>query len=242
MSRGDASACARCKIDTPSRACQEDSGQGPRSCPTLHQKPVLDRALKALEKPEIYEFARQASIQEAKGYEDRDRGYDRVRPVKPRILETIEFARRMNYRKLGLVFCMGLRREAQAVEGLFSDHGFEMISAGCKIGRVPKEKIGIREDEKIRIGAFESMCNPIAQAMVLNEAETEFNIVMGLCVGHDSLFLRYAQAPCTVLAVKDRVLGHNPLAAVYTLDSYYRSLKNSTGKQAFETGDSDKTD
>jgi uncharacterized metal-binding protein len=69
------------------------------------------------------------------------------------------------------------------------------------------------------------MCNPIAQALILNETGTEFNILMGLCVGHDSLMLKYAKAPCTVLAVKDRLLGHNPLAAIYTLESYYRSLK-----------------
>ena len=69
------------------------------------------------------------------------------------------------------------------------------------------------------------MCNPIAQALILNEAQTEFNVVLGLCVGHDSLFLKYAEAPCTMLAVKDRLLGHNPLAAIYTIESYYRSLK-----------------
>lgn len=225
MSRDEAPTCARCMVDTPERACQEDPGKGPRSCPTLRNRPALDRAMAELDKPEIHEFARQASIQEAAGYGDRDLGHDRVRPVKPRILETMEFAHRMNYRKLGLVFCMGLRREAHAVEGLLTDHDFEVASAICKIGRIPKEKIGIREEEKIRVGEFESMCNPIAQALLLNEEKTEFNIVMGLCVGHDSLFLQYAEAPCTVLAVKDRVLGHNPLAAIYTLDSYYRSLK-----------------
>jgi len=51
-----------------------------------------------------------------------------------------------------------------------------------------------------------------------NDEQTEFNIVMGLCVGHDSLFLKYSNAPCTVLAAKDRLLGHNPLAAIYTVD------------------------
>lgn len=71
----------------------------------------------------------------------------------------------------------------------------------------------------------ETMCNPLLQAELLNRAETEFNVLLGLCVGHDSLFLKAAKAPCTVLAVKDRVTGHNPLAAVYTLDSYYRALK-----------------
>jgi uncharacterized metal-binding protein len=97
------------------------------------------------------------------------------------------------------------------------------------LGRTPKEVIGVRDDQKIRIGSFESMCNPIAQAFVLNDEETQFNIVMGLCVGHDSLFLKYSDAPCTVLAAKDRLLGHNPLAAIYTIDSYYRSLKQPAG-------------
>jgi uncharacterized metal-binding protein len=68
------------------------------------------------------------------------------------------------------------------------------------------------------------MCNPVLQAMVLNKGKTEFNVLLGLCVGHDSLFFKYAEAPCTVLAVKDRLLGHNPLAAIYNLDHYYRCL------------------
>jgi len=43
-------------------------------------------------------------------------------------------------------------------------------------------------------------------------------------VGHDSLFYKYAEAPSTTLVVKDRVLGNNPVAALYTLDSYYKKL------------------
>ena len=80
-------------------------------------------------------------------------------------------------------------------------------------------------DEQIDAGKDEAMCNPILQAMVLNHEKTEFNILLGLCVGHDSMFFKYADALCTVLAVKDRVLGHNPLAAIYNVDSYYRSIK-----------------
>ena len=133
----------------------------------------------------------------------------------------------MQYERLGLAFCMGLRPEAQIVEKLFVSRGFEVVSALCKMGRTPKEDIGVRDDQKINIGCFEPMCNPIAQAYVMNAENTEFNIIMGLCVGHDSLFLKYADAPCTVLAAKDRLLGHNPLAAVYTIDTYYRSLAHS---------------
>ena len=53
----------------------------------------------------------------------------------------------------------------------------------------------------------------------------DLNVVLGLCVGHDALFLKRATAFTTVLAAKDRVTGHNPLAAVYTVHSYYRKLK-----------------
>lgn len=62
------------------------------------------------------------------------------------------------------------------------------------------------------------MCNPIAQAEYLNDKQTDLNIVLGLCVGHDSLFFKYSKAPTIVLAVKDRVLDHNPLKAIYELD------------------------
>ena len=217
--------CARCPIKTADRLCQKEGGKSPSFCPTQNYQTAVDNALAELKDPEILEFARQASIQEAEGYAGKDLGREHVKPVKPRILETIEFAKRMNYERLGLVFCLGLRPEAKIVEKLFVSEGFEVISALCKLGRTPKESIGIRDDQKINIGCFESMCNPIAQAFVMNEEKTEFNVVMGLCVGHDSLFLKFSEAPCTVLAAKDRLLGHNPLAAVYTIDTYYRSLK-----------------
>jgi len=227
MDKGRLPDCARCQLKLSERACREEDGKGPSFCPTLYKKEIIEKSLDVYNKdPQVMEFARQASMQEAEGYGDRDLGYDKVRPIKPRIVEVIEFARKMHYRRLGLVFCTGLRQEAKVVGNLLSDKGFEVVSVICKAGRTPKEKIGIREDQKIAIGRFESMCNPIMQAFVVNDAETDFNILMGLCVGHDSLFLKYAEAPCTVLAVKDRLLGHNPMAAVYTIDSYYRSIKN----------------
>jgi uncharacterized metal-binding protein len=131
----------------------------------------------------------------------------------------------MGYQRLGLAFCIGLAREAAAVAGIFEAQGFEVASVLCKTGRVEKERIGLNDSEKIYQGTAESMCNPILQAKLLNKAETDMNVLLGLCVGHDSLFFKYAQAPTTVLAVKDRVTGHNPLAAVYLAESYYRKLK-----------------
>ncbi len=217
--------CARCSIKADDRICRKEGGKHPKNCPTAADQTIIDDTLLLYKQDENFEFARQASRQEKDGYSNRELGYEKVRPAKPRIEEIMEFIERMGYRKIGMAFCMGLRKEAGMVEKIFSSRGLHMVSAICKIGRVPKEELGLKEDEKISVGQFESMCNPILQAEVLNREKTEFNILLGLCVGHDSLFLKYADAPCTVLAVKDRVTGHNPLAAVYTLDSYYRALK-----------------
>ena len=217
--------CARCSFKMSERMCKTEDGKAPPYCPTQNRQELFEQCLKEYEKPGILEFAKQASIQEGEGYGQKELGYSHVKPIKPRIQEIIEFAQKMKYKRLGFVFCVGLRKEAGVVEKLFSSNGFEVVSVVCKVGRVPKEKIGVRDDQKISIGNFEAMCNPVLQAFVLNEEQCEFNVLMGLCVGHDSLVFKYAEAPCTVLAVKDRLLGHNPLAAIYNIDSYYRSLK-----------------
>jgi len=218
--------CARCPYKPADRLCRNENGKAPDFCPTRNLPEVRARSLEEYAgKPEVHEFARQASIQEGEGYLNRDLGYDRVRAGKTRIEEIIEFAGRMNYRRLGLAFCIGLRSEAKAVEQLFVGRGFEVVSAVCKVGRTDKEQIGIEKHQQIDPEVCEAMCNPILQAMVLNEQKTELNVLLGLCVGHDSMFFTYTTAPCTVLAVKDRMLGHIPLAAIYNVDSYYRCLK-----------------
>ena len=221
----ESSGCAKCPFQVSERICQKKDGKSPPFCPTVNKSKVIEDALDELKKPEIFEFAKQASIQEGEGYTDRELGYERTKPLKPRIVEIIEFAHRMKYEKLGLGFCMGLREEAKVVESILTENGFEVVSVLCKIGREPKETLEIEDHQKIKIGAFEPMCNPIAQAFVMNDEKTQLNILLGLCVGHDSLFLKYSQALCTVFAVKDRLLGHNPLAAIYNINSYYRSLK-----------------
>ena len=112
------------------------------------------------------------------------------------------------------------------VEEIFSQYGFEMVSVCCKAGNTPKEFIGISNEDKVYIGKKEAMCNPVFQARALEEEKADFNVLLGLCVGHDTLFFQHSSLPTTVLAVKDRVTGHNPLAAVYQSDSYYRKIKH----------------
>jgi uncharacterized metal-binding protein len=216
--------CAKCGIKSEDRICRTPEGRGPAFCPTLRQKKTVEKANEEYVKPDILKFAYEASLQEAEGYADRHVKPYVSHPTKPRVQEVCEFARKMGYRKLGIAFCSGLRNEALSLTQILEAQGFEVVSVICKAGRTPKENIGIKEEEKIHIGEFEPMCSPIAQAMILNEEKTDFNILLGLCVGHDSLFLKYSKAYCTVLAAKDRVLSHNPCAALYTTGSYYARL------------------
>ena len=219
-------ACASCDVERGHRICVNPDGTAGKGCPTVLRDEVLAEAGREYAAPGTREFARQASIQEAECYANRGEKPYVMQPSKTRMQEVCEFAHKMRYRRLGLVFCAGLVAEAATIEEILKIHGFEVISAVCKAGRVDKREIGIRDDEKIQIGEDEAMCNPVFQAKLMNHEKTEFNIVVGLCVGHDSLFLKYAEAPNTVLAVKDRVTGHNPLAAVYCTASYYRKLRH----------------
>ena len=215
--------CTDCFVK--SKICREEHGIGPKFCPTINKTDALAQTKATYEEPAVKEFARMASLQEAECYAGRGETKPYVlHPVKPRVQEVCEFAEKMGYKKLGVAFCSGLTKEAEVLVDILHQHGFEVVSLVCKVGGVPKETIGIKDDEKICIGEFESMCNPIGQAKIFNEEKTDFNILVGLCVGHDSLLLKYAEAPCTVLVVKDRVTGHNPAAALYTAGSYYQRL------------------
>lgn len=226
MERKSKIQCADCPHLPPERACMTPGGKTAKGCPTVTKKKLIKIANEEYRKNSVAEFARQASIQEGECYSERDKRPYVMHPVKPRILEIAEFAGKMGYTKLGLVFCIGLAKEALMVNQFLQNHGFDVTSVACKAGGVPKEEIGIKEEEKIFRGGHESMCNPILQAMVVNEAKTDFNVLVGLCVGHDSLFFKYANAPTTVLAVKDRVTGHNPLAALYLSGNYYSWINN----------------
>jgi uncharacterized metal-binding protein len=141
-----------------------------------------------------------------------------------RLRELIEFSRLMGYRRLGLAFCIGLSNEARMLQGILKTNGFEVSSVCCKVCGIMKEEF---ELQKIVGGRDEAMCNPIGQAEVLNREGVDLAIGVGLCVGHDVLFIKHCKAPFTPLVVKDRVLAHNPVGAIYS--KYYRNILEGSG-------------
>ena len=114
--------CVKCKI--VKKICRDPEGNGPKFCPTRAKREIIERALEEYHKPEIKEFARQASIQEGECYANRDRKPYIMHPTKPRIEETMEFARKMGYKKLGVAFCGGVTHEAGMVVEILEKHGF----------------------------------------------------------------------------------------------------------------------
>lgn len=130
----------------------------------------------------------------------------------PRIREIMLFAKELGLHKLGLAFCTGLANEAEVIAEILSRE-FEVVSVCCKVCGIPKSTLGLEQIDPDK--EHETTCNPIGQAVLLNEAGTELNIICGLCVGHDALFNMKSAAPVTTLIVKDRVLAHNPIGAIY---------------------------
>ena len=136
-----------------------------------------------------------------------------------RLQEVIEYAKIRKVKKIGIATCFGLLREARLLTNVLKAHSFQVISVSCLAGEVTPKDVDI-----VREGVF---CNPIMQAEVLNREGTELNIMVGLCVGHDILFLKNSKADVTPLVVKDRALGHNSAAALYLSEgSYHDRLFN----------------
>ncbi len=193
------------------------------NCP-MKVHPNIEKAAKELYKKD--EFVKRstgvASIVEAKGYIHW-----------PRLKDTIEYAKGMGYTKLGLAFCLGMIEETKRIAEILEKYGFEVVSVCCKTGAVKKIDVGVPEEYTMfsktgyTIGWI--TCNPVAQALLLNNSSTDMNILVGLCVGHDITFTRLSEAPVTTLIAKDRSSPHNPAAVLfshYGKEFFASELKN----------------
>ena len=193
--------CVNCNI----RRCgaQEKNGGLPSSCPTVQYADLIEETKEKYHLPE-----NMAVIQGWYGLMSKI-----LDPEKPRdkfswtrVDEIIEYAKIRGMKRLGIATCYALLFESKLLSDILEMNGFEVISVSCLCGEVNPDDIGLHGN---------TFCNPILQAEVLNREKTELNIMVGLCVGHDILFLRHCKGETTSLIVKDRALGHNPIAALY---------------------------
>lgn len=215
--------CAQCKLKHCSQGITDESVL-PSFCPIKNFKGLIQEVIKKYSKEDIQQFYINSALIEKEAYDEKAaREEERVVPVRPRIREIAEFAKKMKFKKLGIAFCSGLHDEASRASSILEKHGLEVCSVICSCGAVDKTKMSVPPDYKIRDPEkFEAACNPLLQAELLNNAETSINVIVGLCVGHDMLFTMNSKAPVTTLIVKDRFTGHNPVISLYS--RYYRDI------------------
>jgi len=215
--------CAQCKT----KLCivgVKDESLLPSYCPILNHKDLIVEVKEKYKDKELNNFFQHAAMREKECYDGKAiREEGRIVPLRPRIREIAEFAKKIGAKKIGLAFCSGLVDEARRVNTILEKHDLEICSAICSCGALDKTDVGLTEEHKIQDPKeYEATCNPLLQAELLNKAGTDFNVIVGLCVGHDMLFTKYSKAPVTTLIVKDRLLGHNPVISLFS--RYHQDL------------------
>ncbi|MFH1775270.1 MAG: DUF1847 domain-containing protein [Chloroflexota bacterium] len=210
MTQNEISQCTRCTVfRCGSRA---KGGKVPAFCPTEKYPDLVKESIREHKLPQN----RAISLAWRKLM---DRVMDPQKPRErflwTRLDEIIEFARIRRMKRMGIATCYSLMAEARILADILERNAFTVVSVSCLCGELAPRDVDIEG------GAI--FCNPIMQAEVLNGENTELNIVVGLCLGHDIMFQRYAKAETTTLVVKDRAMGHNPVAALYLSQSYYQN-------------------
>lgn len=203
-------------MDCFSQACENGGEERPDFCPYLNCDASLfisaENELAA--DPEGVKFAKAACCDDV---------------PRTRVEEIIEFAKSLGMKKLGIATCAGLLSESATLAKILRSNGFEVYGVCCKMGSLSKLDTGLSPEQLAKFKNGPIMCNPVGQAMALDKAGTELNILMGLCVGHDTLFYKFCKGLSTVLVTKDRVLAHNPAGALYETGSFYRRLLQPSG-------------
>jgi len=214
--------CAKCSGAYCQSASLDEINKDilPDYCPMRTSLEVINFAIERYELDDVKRIYVPATIAEKEAYET-VRGVRMA--VRPRIKELIEFGKLIHAQKIGIAFCAGMRDEAARIVNILEKAGFTVASALCKCGGTDKTKLNVAKEYKIGNPLkFEAACNPLLQAELLNNAGTDVNVIVGLCIGHDMLFTMSSKAPVTTLIVKDRLLGHNPVIALYS--NYHKQI------------------
>ncbi|MFQ5710770.1 MAG: DUF1847 domain-containing protein [Candidatus Geothermarchaeales archaeon] len=229
--------CDKCPVIACWPKNPKDLLKGPQNCPMKNYPDVIKRAKDIYldEKRDERDLQLIAARLEAISSRTPPGGTE-INMALTRVEEVVQYAKMMGWKKIGIAHCIGLIGEAKILAEFLELRGFEVACVNCKMGGIEKTEIGLKEYEKVRMLSYEAICDNVAQALVLNEENTDLNIVLGLCMGHDITFSMNSKAPHTTLIVKDRRTGHNPAVPLYQgyppCNFYYgrmRSVPSETG-------------
>lgn len=134
-----------------------------------------------------------------------------------RLAELVSFCLEMKYERVGIAFCIELLKQAEIVSGVLRRF-FKVFPVCCQV--VSSQEKDASPEDGASVGQIQSpgriRCNPVAQAEILNRADTDLNVMLGLSLGADCLFTQVSRAPVTTLFVKDRSVEDNPVCIAYS--------------------------
>ena len=216
--------CSKCEV----RVCTVDSsgkrlpGEAPSWCPMKTKANVIKQAM-AKYTEEDHKIAHAAAVVESEAYIREPWG---LKPYATRVLEIINFAKKMGYKKIGIACCFASGWDGRMLANILLNRGFEVVVRFCKVLEVQNTTfLGLKEEETLVPGGYQSMCNPIAQVDCLVDSGCDLIVAFGQCTGHDALAGKFSQVPIIFLSGKDRVLAHNPVVALTSpWNQYYRKL------------------
>ncbi len=216
--------CSECdvRVCTVDSSGKRPSGEAPSWCPMKTKADVIKRAMAKYTEADR-KIAHVAAVVESEAYLREPWG---LKPYATRVLEIINFAKKMGYKKIGIASCFASGWDAGVLANAFINRGFDVVARFCKVLQVKNTTfLGLKEEETLVPGGYQSMCNPIAQVDFLADSGCELIVAFGQCAGHDTLSGKFSQVPFTLLGVKDRVLAHNPVVALTSpWNQYYRKL------------------
>jgi len=158
-----------------------------------------------------------------------------------RISEMIAHAKFKGYKTIGIAGCIGLHDELRVISDRLKDEGFEVNTVMCKTGSLEKGEVGVPARNRLTAetgyGIGVVACNPVAQALLLNKHQTELNCILGLCVGHDSVFFKHSEAPVVTLIAKDRTNAHNSASILNNFygDNFFTRRPRPDGASKFNS-------
>jgi uncharacterized metal-binding protein len=126
-----------------------------------------------------------------------------------RVEERAAYAKSMGMQRIGIAFCVSLTKEAQKPGRILRERGLSTELVCCRVGAIDRRDIELSKPDPER---FSGICNPVAQAKLLNERKVDLVALVGLCIGHDLILHKECNVPITTLVVKDRALDHHSIS------------------------------
>ena len=90
---------------------------------------------------------------------------------------------------IGVASCLGSIETARTVIEAIESEGMKAALVTCKLGGLTVNNV-----DKDGVPCEHPGCNPVAQAKILNGLNVPVVVLVGLCIGHDMIFIKHCKS------------------------------------------------